>query len=185
MNCTDCDDKICRTKQSSCNREVFDKSDIINKYHESSYEEIIRSAALLIDNGRSGTLSRLEEIIEYAKTMHYSKLGLAYCYGMEKTAKAFQTILAGKGFEVSAISCTVGGIKQNEINSSSCINKISCNPLGQANQLNAEKADLTLIIGICLGHDIILQRNLQMDFTTLIVKDRVNNNNPILALNNV
>ncbi len=182
MNCINCADKICRSKQTSCEREIFDKTNVIDQYLDSSNQEIVKAAALLVDNGRAGTLSRLDEIIEYAKTMKYSKLGLAYCYGMEKTTKAFYTILTGKGFYVFAIACSVGGLKQSEINSSSCIDKISCNPLGQALQLNAENVDLTLIIGICMGHDIILQRNLKMDFTTLVVKDRVNNNNPLLTI---
>ena len=49
-------------------------------------------------------------------------------------------------------------------------------------QLNAEKVDLVLIMGICLGHDILLQRNLQADSTTLLVKDRVFRHNPLLGL---
>jgi uncharacterized metal-binding protein len=182
MNCTTCTDKICRKQQASCSRESFDKTLVIGKYQDVSVSEIVKNAAELVDYGRAGTLSRMEEIAEFAQAMGYKKLGLAYCYGMEQYANAIETILIGKGFNVSAVSCSVGGLKQSEVNEASCIHKVSCNPLGQAEQLNAEKVDLTLVIGICMGHDILLNRNLAMDFTTLVVKDRKYNHAPLLGI---
>ena len=182
MNCTSCDDKVCRKQQTSCDRESFDKAEVIDEYQYVSNREIVKAAAELVDSGRAGTLSRMEEIVEIAQTMGYKKLGLAYCYGMEQYANAIETLLVGSGFDVSAVSCSVGGLKQSEVNSSSCIHKVSCNPLGQAEQLNAEKVDLTLVVGICLGHDILLNRTLNMDFTTLVVKDRKFNHAPLMAI---
>lgn len=182
MNCTDCGDKVCRKQQDSCEREDFDKAETIRQYQENSTEKIIHASAHLVDNGRAGTLSRIDEIAEFARSMNYQKIGLAYCYGMEKYAITIQNLFSEKGFAVSAVSCSVGGLKQSEVNAASCIHKVSCNPIGQAHQLNFEQVDLTLIIGICLGHDILLQRHLKMDFTTLIVKDRVHNHHPLLAI---
>ena len=37
-------------------------------------------------------------------------------------------------------------------------------------------------MGLCLGHDILLQKTLLTDFTTFVVKDRVLKHNPLLAL---
>ncbi|WP_083878378.1 DUF1847 domain-containing protein [Acetivibrio cellulolyticus] len=39
---------------------------------------------------------------------------------------------------------------------------MSCNPLGQANILNSSGVQFTILIGLCLGHDIILQENLNI-----------------------
>jgi uncharacterized metal-binding protein len=181
VNCTTCDDKVCRKQQASCYRESFDKSEVINQYQDKTTSHIVASAAELVDFGRAGTLSRVEEIIEFARTMNYKTLGLAYCYGMEKYAVALETVLKHQGFRVVAVSCSVGGLRQSEVNAASCIHKVSCNPLGQAQQLNSEKVDLTLIIGICVGHDILLNRSLNMDFTTLVVKDRKYNHAPLLG----
>jgi len=182
MNCTTCDDKMCRKSQTSCEREIFDKTEIIDHYQERNTSEIVKAAAELVDSGRAGTLSRMDEIVEFAQTMRYKKLGLAYCYGMEQYANAIETVLTEKGFNVSAVSCSIGGLKQSEVNSASCIHKVSCNPLGQAEQLNSENVDLTLVVGICLGHDILLNRTLNMDSTTLVVKDRKNNHAPLLGI---
>lgn len=182
MNCTSCNDRICRKQQNSCSRESFDIAEVIDQYHDPVNSEIVKAAAELVDFGRAGTLSRMEEIVEFATLMNYKKLGLAYCYGMEQHAKTIETVLKEKGFEVSAVSCSIGGLKQSEVNAASCIHKVSCNPLGQAEQLNSEKVDLTLVVGICLGHDILLNRNLKMDFTTLVVKDRKYNHTPMLGI---
>lgn len=183
MNCTSCNDKTCRKQQTSCDQELFVKSELIKQYHDTSHSEIVKAAADLVDSGRAGTLSRMEEIIQFAKRMNYQKLGIAYCYGMEKHAKEIEAILTDEWFDVTAVSCSVGGLKQSEVNSASCIHKVSCNPLGQAEQLNAEKVELTIVVGICLGHDILLHRNLCMDFTTLVVKDRKFNHAPLQGIN--
>lgn len=182
MNCTTCDDKVCRKQQSSCSRENFDKSAVIHEYMDESTSAIVRAAAELVDFGRAGQLSRLDEIIEFAERMKYKRLGIAYCYGMEQHARILENMLTDRGFAVSGVSCSVGGLKQSEVNSESCIHKVSCNPLGQAHQLNAENVDLTLIVGICMGHDILLNRNLNMDFTTYVVKDRMHNHSPLKGL---
>lgn len=182
MNCTTCGDKVCRKQQASCSREIFNKEEIVSQYKVTATSEIVRAASELVDTGRAGTLSRIEEIIEYSKLMKYQKIGIAYCYGMEQYAKAIETLFTDEWFDVSAVSCTVGGLKQSEVNDSSCIHKVSCNPLGQAEQLNAEEIDLTLVVGICLGHDILLNRNLKMDFTTLVVKDRKYNHAPLQGI---
>jgi uncharacterized metal-binding protein len=182
MNCTDCTDKICRKEPRSCAMEPLIKHEAIKLYQNTSNAKIVDAAAQLVDNGRAGKLSRTEEIVEFARTMNYKKIGLAYCYGMEKHAEKFTKLFTEKGFDVVAISCSIGGLMQSEVNAKSCIHKVSCNPIGLAYQLNAENVDLTLIIGICLGHDILLQRNLENDFTTLVVKDRVFNHNPLKSI---
>jgi uncharacterized metal-binding protein len=183
MDCTVCKIKTCRTAES-CGAEYFERSDVINNYEETKNQLIVQAAAQLVDDGKAGSLSKLRELVEFIKTMKYQKVGLAYCYGMEKDAIEVKKYFKQNGIPISAVSCTIGGIAQDNINKESCIHKVSCNPIGQAKQLNYEKADLVLIMGICLGHDILLQRNLKSDFTTLVVKDRVHNNNPLLALNN-
>jgi len=181
LDCTACTNKYCRDGES-CGIETFDNIRIKNEYHQQSNQRIIQSAAILVDTGRAGSLSRIREIIEFIHLMEYKKVGLAYCYGMEDTARNFKNLLRENNIRTAAVSCTVGGINQDEVNSQSCIHKVSCNPLGQAAQLNSEGVDFVLVLGICLGHDIILQRNLKTDFTNVIVKDRVYNNNPIEEL---
>jgi len=181
MNCTRCNRKDCRTMQT-CKATAFDNEDIKNQYHHE--QKIVQSAAQLVDNGRAGTLSRLDEIIAFAQTMQYSVLGLAYCYGMETEAALVRDRIKKAGISVEAVSCTVGGVSQKEVNQESQNKNVSCNPLGQAAQLNQAKPGLVITMGLCLGHDILFNRAIEADVTTLVVKDRVYNHAPLNALKN-
>ncbi|MFA6597220.1 MAG: DUF1847 domain-containing protein [Ignavibacteriaceae bacterium] len=183
MNCTGCKIKKCRITES-CGLEKFDTNNIVQIYEEEENQKIVQAASYLVDDGKAGTLARLQELVEFIQKMNYQKVGLAYCFGMEKDAIEVKKYFKQNDISISTVSCTVGGIPQDNVNKESCIHKVSCNPIGQAEQLNNESADFVLLMGICLGHDILLQRNLKADFTTLVVKDRVNNNNPLLALRN-
>jgi len=182
MNCTSCKTKKCRSAES-CGLETFKKDDIINAYHEEENQLIIQAAARLVDNGKAGKIARLQELVEFIQNMKYKKVGLAYCFGMEKDAIEVKEYFRKNAISIRTVSCTVGGLPQDELNKESCIHNVSCNPLGQAAQLNNEDTELVVIMGICLGHDILLHRNLKADFTTLVVKDRVYNNSPLLVLN--
>ena len=178
MDCTKCSTKSCR-KTESCKSQKFDDNQLVIQYKSFENQQIINAAAKLVDNGRAGTLSRLQEIIEFAKSLDYKKIGLAYCYGMEKDAILISQIIKESGFKIIPVSCATGGLKQSEVNNESEIDKVSCNPLGQSEQINIENVDLTITMGLCLGHDMIFQKNIKSYSTTLLVKDRVYNHNPI------
>lgn len=145
-------------------------------------QEIVQAAAKLVDNGRAGTLSRLDEVIEYSTLMGYQTIGLAFCYGMEKDVRLIADYLRANKFKVEAVSCTVGGLAQNQINHNSNICNVSCNPTGQARQLNSKNPNLTLTVGLCLGHDILFNHEIKSDTTNLVVKDRVYNHKPLEAI---
>ena len=184
MDCTLCNTKKCRSLEE-CNAQVTDQENLLEEYHVSAVQDLVQSASELVDNGRAGTLSRLQEIIVFSKQMNFSKLGLAYCYGMEKEAKALASYLKDKGFKLSAVSCTTGALGQDKVNSNSNIKGVSCNPVAQAQQLNAEKVELVIVMGLCLGHDIIFQKNIDAYTTTLVVKDRVYQHNPMEEINKI
>jgi len=177
MDCTNCTyDKKCRNAEA-CPATSFDRDEVVQKYTQQS--EIVQAAADLVDFGRAGTLSRLQETIAFAQKMNYKRIGLAYCYGMENQVTQIVEILRENKLNIRSVSCTVGGIPQNEVNPESTFCTVSCNPIGQARQLNNENVDLVVMIGLCLGHDILFQREVKADCTTLVVKDRVFNHAPL------
>jgi uncharacterized metal-binding protein len=119
-----------------------------------------------------GTLNRLEESIEFARNAGYSRIGLAYCYGVEAEAKSVSELIRSAGISITAVSCTAGSMSQAQVNSESSLPGVSCNPLSQAAQLNAEGAELALLYGLCMGHDILFTREFSGDVSTLLVKER-------------
>lgn len=178
MDCTKCTLKGCRKSNPCFNR----SSEYLENYSLQDIQIYTKTASELIDNGRAGTLTRLEEIIEYCKLRKYLKIGVAYCYSMEKEAVLLRKYLEQKNMKPTMISCTVDGILESQIDPEKINHTVSCNPLGQATILNTSGVQFTILMGLCLGHDILLQKNLNMDFTTFIVKDRVVHHNPLLGL---
>lgn len=178
MDCTKCTFKGCRNSYP-----CQDNSDkYVGNYLLPENQLKARAASLLIDNGRAGSLSRLEEIVEYMKIQGYTRIGCAYCYGMEKEAALLGEYLTAAGFKPTMVSCTVDQVMESVIDTDKTNQVVSCNPLGQAYLLNSSGVSFTILMGLCLGHDILIQKNLNMDFTTFVVKDRVYKNNPILGL---
>jgi uncharacterized metal-binding protein len=178
MDCSKCTLKGCRNG-SPCKD---GSEDYLENYLSATNHDYVRAASQLIDNGRAGTLNRLEEIVEYSKLRGYKKLGVAYCYGLERYAALLRNYLERYGFQPVLVSCIVDSLRENQLDPEKTSASVSCNPIGQAYVLNSSGAELTLLIGLCLGHDILIQKNFKMDFTTFVVKDRVFSHNPLEAL---
>ncbi len=178
MDCTKCTLKGCRKSVPCLDR----SNEYIENYLSEANQIYTKAASKLIDNGRAGTLTRLEELVEYFKFRGYTNIGVAYCYGIEKEALLLRKYLENEGYKPNIVSCTVDGIKESQIDTKKNNSTVSCNPLGQANILNSSGTQFTILFGLCLGHDIIIQKKLNMDFSTFIVKDRVTKNNPILGI---
>jgi uncharacterized metal-binding protein len=59
---------------------------------------------------------------------------------------------------------------------------ISCNPAGQAKYLEDKGTELNIMMGLCLGHDMIFNARSKAPVTPLIVKDRKLNHNTLEVL---
>ena len=128
--------------------------------------------------------TRLEELIMYAGGMGYEKLGIPFCIGLENEAKVIHEILS-QDFKVFSVCCKVCGIDKDKYALDKLHNgsfEAICNPMGQALVLNKEKTDLNVILGLCIGHDILFTQHSQAPVSTLAVKDRVLAHNPLGAI---
>lgn len=128
--------------------------------------------------------TRLEELILFAKKREYKTLGMAFCIGLENEAQLIHNILA-KDFEVHSVCCKVCGLNKDDFNLQKLHGEgfeAACNPIGQAKVLNEEKTDLNIIVGLCIGHDILFTEHSKAPVTTLAVKDRVLAHNPLGAV---
>ncbi len=182
MSCTTCRNKACRTQARDC----FDvKAPSLEAYAAPQTRQIALAASRLIDNGRAGTLDRLEEIIEYCRDMGYSRVGVAYCFGFPELAERLQSRLKQAGLTPIMVQCTAGGVREREIDESKTKDTVSCNPAGQARVLEKRGAQFVIEMGLCMGHDVILHQELEVPFTTFLVKDRVHDHHPARTLGSV
>lgn len=131
---------------------------------------------------KSKGASRIEEIKRFAIQAGYKKIGIAYCISVSKYAKLLEDYLKDS-FEVVKIDCKCGKIPSSEFVEDG--KGLSCNPAGQAKILEEQNTDLNIVMGLCLGHDIIFNNKSKAPTTTLFVKDRANGHKTIEGFNNL
>jgi uncharacterized metal-binding protein len=133
-------------------------------------------------------LTRVEEIMDFARRMGFTKLGIAHCIGLQYEAKLAYQIFTAGGFEVYTICCKVGSIEKERMGllDEEKVNpgeyEPACNPVGQAEVLARAGTQLNVVIGLCVGHDSMFFMHSKAPATVLVVKDRVLGNNPVAAL---
>jgi uncharacterized metal-binding protein len=135
-----------------------------------------------------GKLTRVEETILYARLQGHKKLGLAFCVGLAQEAELLTNLLINEGFEVASACCMCGALCSDDIGLPE-EDKIMpnarqpmCNPIGQAMVLDSEDCDLNIILGLCVGDDVLFIKHSKAPVTVLAVKDRVLAHNPLGAL---
>lgn len=132
--------------------------------------------------------TRVEDTIAFAKLMGYKKIGMATCIGLLDESERLSKILAAQGFEPLSVCCKAGSIDKLELGLAES-DKVrpgtfepACNPIAQAEICNRMGTDMNIIVGLCVGHDMLFNKHSKAPVTTLVVKDRVTGHNPAAVL---
>lgn len=128
------------------------------------------------DSWMRGT-NRIEEIRKFAKMTGIKKIGVAHCVGMTKEAALLKERLSSD-FEVVTVDCKHAKVPASYMLDDETQKGSSCNPAGQADYLAQHQTELNLVMGLCVGHDIIFNMKSKAPTSTLIVKDREHAHNP-------
>ncbi len=145
-------------------------------------------AAAEVEGRYYGRISRCEEIVAFAHRIGARRIGIATCFGLIEETKIFARILRLAGLHPVTVLCKVGSVDKTAIGLDEALKlrpggfEAACNPILQARLLNAEKTDLNVIVGLCVGHDALFSRHSEAPVTTLITKDRLTGHNPAVAL---
>ncbi|WP_066639457.1 DUF1847 domain-containing protein [Desulfolucanica intricata] len=180
---------ICKQDpKNKCDKEGFDCTG--GKVDLSAYEEDVNkpyhrsSGNLQAEFGNK--LTRLDELIKFAESMRFKKLGLAFCVGLAEESGILAKMLENKGFQVDSACCKICGLDKKDFEVPYAKpNKnfeALCNPVGQAAVLNKGKTELNIAVGLCVGHDILFQKYSEAPVTTFVTKDRVLAHNPLGVL---
>lgn len=185
LECNGCES--CRAYQGEPCVKMHDFSAIeerSRKIYEDPESFKILQASAKIEANHYMQWNRLEELIGFCQEMGYRTLGIAMCVGLAREAKTLIQVLSRK-FEVVASCCKNCGIDKNDYGMPHIKPErfeATCNPAGQALILNQNNTDLNIILGLCIGHDILFTKYSQAPVTTFAVKDRVLAHNPLGAL---
>ena len=145
----------------------------------------IAVAAACVEYEGYGRQTRVEEVIRFAKRIGAKKIGIATCLGLIEESRILTKILRINGFEVVGAVCKAGATPKVEIGipqECDAVGAMMCNPVLQAELLNDAGTDLNLIMGLCVGHDMLFTKYSEAPVTTLVAKDRVLAHNPVGAI---
>ena len=167
--------------------EKYGKDDVKRIYIPATITE--KEAYELVRGVVMAVRPRIKELIEFGKLIHAEKIGIAFCAGMQDEAARIVAVLERAGFVVASVRCKCGGTDKTKFNvakeykiGDSSKFEAACNPVLQAQLLNNAGTDVNVIVGLCLGHDMLFTMNSKAPVTTLIVKDRLLGHNPVIAL---
>jgi uncharacterized metal-binding protein len=160
---------------------------------ERTYLEDERLGNLARESARTeaagyGRSTRIQEIMDFARRIGATRLGIAHCVGLIEEAKTASKIFESQGFEVEAVCCKVGSISKEKLGLTD-EEKVHpgefealCNPIAQATLLAKAGTELNVVIGLCVGHDSLFFMHSKAPATVLVAKDRVLGHNPVAAL---
>ncbi|ANZ44503.1 DUF1847 domain-containing protein [Cloacibacillus porcorum] len=176
MRCDRCTEKPCR-EGMACTA-----CDAAALYADPEDRRMMRAASE-VEAEYYGEINRIQEIILFSQKMGYKKLGIAFCAALSEEAAKLSQILENY-FEISTVNCKVCGVEKSEMGAmeSDKVGPISCNPIEQAEVLNAANTDLNLLLGLCVGHDALFIKYSQAPVVPVAAKDRVIAHNPLGAL---
>ena len=161
--------------------------DFRNLYIQSTINE--RNAYATVRGAVMGVRPRIKEIAEFANLMGISRVGIAFCAGLKDEAQRLNSFLEDCGLTVASVCCKCGGIDKTTLGLNE-EHKIfhpggfeaGCNPIIQADLLNNADTGFNIIVGLCVGHDMLFTMRSRSPVTTAIAKDRVLGHSPAIAL---
>jgi len=195
LTCSECGTVNCYRQDKKfppfCQTETTSKAALekaVRRYRGKGRDAVIARAAVEVEGTYYGKLTRVEEIIAFANRIGAKRIGIATCVGLIEESRVFVKVLRLHGLEAHTVLCKVGSVDKTEIGIPETLkvkpgcHEALCNPVLQAQLLNAQKTDLNVVVGLCVGHDSLFMKHSDAPVTTLITKDRVLGHNPAAAL---
>lgn len=141
-----------------------------NRDYTTLYSDEDKEVLKIAEDSLNPRIDRIQEIIEYCKESGIKRIGIAHCTTFNTEAQQLDTILSANGLIVDKVNCKLGRVPFTDLVPD--YKGISCNPAGQANYLAEKNTELNIMMGLCLGHDMIFNSKSVAPVTPLVVKDR-------------
>lgn len=135
---------------------------------------------IMLKAAKAKNKSRLQELIDYVKISGFKKLGIANCKGVQEYAEKLVEKLRAEGFDVVDVNCKESGLEGCDICDE--LSGPCCDPISQADFLNAQNTDFNINVGLCLGHGLLFQKYSKAEVTTFLVKSFAHKHNIVESL---
>jgi len=199
-NCWSGDPDQAPPKPGNCPSDVYENVvlESFDQYHGVSEDAKIAFVAAKVEglcyqpvpgsDAVNARWTRVEDTIAFASLMGYRKIGIATCIGLLDETERLSKILTAQGFEAVSVCCKTGSVDKMELGLDET-DKVrpgtfepACNPIAQAEICNRLGTDMNVVVGLCIGHDMLFNKHSKAPVTTLVVKDRVTGHNPAAVL---
>ncbi|MBS1154551.1 MAG: hypothetical protein H6R07_475 [Proteobacteria bacterium] len=195
LSCSECGQLHCYRRDKKfpnfCLTEATEEAQVdttVETYRGESQDALVARAAAEVEGLYYCQISRVEEIVAFAKRINATRIGIASCLGLLEETKIFTKVLRAAGLEPYTVLCKVGSVDKTDIGIPDGLKiqcgtfEACCNPILQAQLLNQEQTQLNVIMGLCVGHDSLFIKYSEALVTTLVTKDRVTGHNPAVTL---
>ena len=153
---------------------------------EMDYAEEIRlepSAAELIHKANSATRKAFERRTNGDFTLNWLKtflkdffgsqatIGVASCFGSIETARTVIEAIESEGMKAALVTCKLGGLTVKNVGGDGVLYEHpGCNPVAQAKILNELSVPVVVLVGLCIGHDMIFIKHCKSYVIPFITK---------------
>ena len=182
MSCTECTTHACVSGAElpdGCTSHLAGadaRERAVHFYNESENNAVVQASATTIEASIPGHWPRIRELVFFARTLGAKRIGIASCITFADEAKLLADILEDAGFETVSAICRIGSVTREEAglvdDSDDRAQRVTCNPYMQADVLNEAHTDFNIIVGLCLGHDMLFTGRSEAWVTTLEIKDQ-------------
>lgn len=180
LDCLRCKDRAC-LRGEKCHLALMSRGDDLSG-ERLQILQLVNS----ITHEHEGKLCRLAELVSFCLEMKYERVGIAFCIELLKQAEIVSGVLR-RFFKVFPVCCQVVSSQEKDaspedgasVGQIQSPGRIRCNPVAQAEILNRADTDLNVMLGLSLGADCLFTQVSRAPVTTLFVKDRSVEDNPV------
>ena len=123
LSCTECGQLNCYRHQKKypdfCLSEAVDDGVVeatVETYRGDSQDGLVARAAAEVEGLFYGEITRVEEIVAFARRIKATRIGIATCFGLIEESKIFAKVLRTAGFEPFTVLCKVGSVEKTKVN---------------------------------------------------------------------
>ena len=148
---------------------------VLDLYLHTDARPIMKAATITSGLGIKNKWPRLREVIFFAHETGVEKIGIASCSTYIREIPVLAQVLRDEGFQVVGAMCKMATIRRSDVDMVEDPEKpdsIICNPIMQAEALNNAETDMNIVVGLCVGHDMLFCKHSKALCTTLVVRDQ-------------
>ena len=148
---------------------------VLDLYLNTGARPVMEVATITSGMGIKHKWPRLREVVFFAHEMGVKRIGIASCSTYYREVPVLANMLREEGFEVIGAMCKMATIRRSDVGMAEDPEKpdsIICNPIMQAEALNNAGVDMNIVVGLCVGHDMLFTKHSEALCTTLVVRDQ-------------